>query len=552
MVGPILRVIFGGESLHWSPLLTSILGPPPSLEEVRKQLPWLIALTAMIKASSFFGERVIRGHLIRCLGRRLRRLILSWAIDLRLDERLAVGQGEIQHRLTVDVERVERWLDKGGASLFRDGLTTLSLLLSMILLSGYLGLVTLLIYPLLITPILLLNKRLKQAARGEISTAHSLHLWSKYTEDHLTTITANQRERDLHTGLERYHTYLEGAQSRLALLQGVAPSLTELMVSLLIASSLFGFTYGLDQHWWSAEELLSLFVCIIMLYQPIKSLGQAQQQWAQGHVAIERCLSFKVTAHAPLSSDTRSYEDCGNTKYSLHTLKLQIFSIYRHDHILHFNLQHELSRGDLISVSGPNGCGKSSLLFAIARLLNVSGYISYLDEKGEPIDHDKVDVRWLGLPTQLTHKNIERYLLSSLDSSSESPPFDELNELLTRFSFPQTRLQASLAEAIDRSPSALPIDTTLKLWDVFESLSLGERQKLGLVSVLHASHGGLLLLDEPESHLDELSRRILIKTLISRAMDTLIVVATHDRALIEASTYHIKLSEQLSTLGGPK
>ena len=51
-----------------------------------------------------------------------------------------------------------------------------------------------------------------------------------------------------------------------------------------------GFTWGLDHAWWSAEELISLFVCIIMLYQPIKSLGRAFQQWSYGQVVLHRCL----------------------------------------------------------------------------------------------------------------------------------------------------------------------------------------------------------------------------------------------------------------------
>ena len=106
LVGPLLRVIFGGEALSWSPLLHTMWGPPPTLLQVKASLPWLISIVALVKAISFYGERVIRGIVVRQVGRALRIRLMRWAIDLSEDERRALGQDEVRARLTVEADIV--------------------------------------------------------------------------------------------------------------------------------------------------------------------------------------------------------------------------------------------------------------------------------------------------------------------------------------------------------------------------------------------------------------------------------------------------------------
>ena len=183
-------------------------------------------------------------------------------LNLSEDERRALGQDEVRARLTVDVERVERWLEYGGASLIRDGLQVVLLSISAVMVSGWAGMMIMSVYPVLIAPIIWASRRLKRAARQEISSAHQLGRWSAYAEAHISRAQAQNQSHALLSALTEQHHHLERAQARLAHLQGAAPSFTELSVSWVIAGSLAGFMWGLDREWWSAEELMSLFVCI--------------------------------------------------------------------------------------------------------------------------------------------------------------------------------------------------------------------------------------------------------------------------------------------------
>jgi ABC-type lipoprotein export system ATPase subunit len=73
------------------------------------------------------------------------------------------------------------------------------------------------------------------------------------------------------------------------------------------------------------------------------------------------------------------------------------------------------------------------------------------------------------------------------------------------------------------------------------TLSGGEQQRLALAKTLHRP-GKVLLLDEPEAHLDTEGRRLLHKQLSNRISDgTCILAATHDEGLIAAAQSVVRM-----------
>lgn len=63
-------------------------------------------------------------------------------------------------------------------------------------------------------------------------------------------------------------------------------------------------------------------------------------------------------------------------------------------------------------------------------------------------------------------------------------------------------------------------------------LSGGQRRRVALAAAL-AGHADLLVLDEPDAHLDDEQLARLSRTLNDRAANTTIVVATHDRRWVD-------------------
>lgn len=160
--------------------------------------------------------------------------------------------------------------------------------------------------------------------------------------------------------------------------------------------------------------------------------------------------------------------------------------------VLH-GLSLEVGEGERVALLGRNGCGKSTALKAIARLLPAPGRVLL---EGQALA--RPDPRRIAALFQ------------------EAPiPYDlRVSELVALGG-------AYVAEAL----SAVALDGSRSLY----ALSGGERQRAHLARCL-AARPRLLLLDEPTNHLDLASRAALGAALSGRAA----LIATHDLALAAA------------------
>jgi energy-coupling factor transport system ATP-binding protein len=141
----------------------------------------------------------------------------------------------------------------------------------------------------------------------------------------------------------------------------------------------------------------------------------------------------------------------------------------------------QIGRGECVAIMGSNGSGKTTLALLAARLLSpTSGSIEH-DNTGE-----SAGVVFQNPDNQIVSISVEHELAFPL-GCRQVPP-DEMrtrvDESVVRFGFDSMR---------DTSPS---------------DLSGGEKQKLALASAMIA-RPGLLILDEPTSHLDQNSRDLL-------------------------------------------
>lgn len=193
----------------------------------------------------------------------------------------------------------------------------------------------------------------------------------------------------------------------------------------------------------------------------------------------------------------------------------QLCAGYRDRTVLH-EISFQLERGLLLSVVGPNGCGKTTLLRALAGLLPASGG----------------SIRYAGKPRGAYRRKEFARLCAFLPQTREIPemtvreftahgryPHLTFGQALTRADREQIELamqQARVAELADR-----PLG----------ELSGGQRQRAYLAMTL-AQDAAVLLLDEPTTYLD-IGQKLEMMELLTHAREwnkTMIAVL-HDLPL---------------------
>ena len=190
------------------------------------------------------------------------------------------------------------------------------------------------------------------------------------------------------------------------------------------------------------------------------------------------------------------------------------------------DLSFEVPDGRITAIIGPNACGKSTLLRALARLLRPRRGGVVLD--GEDIHR---------LPTREVAKRV-----GLLPQSPISPEGILVVDLVSRGRTPHQRLFQQWSEADEAAVrAALEATHTIDLADrPVDQLSGGQRQRVWIAMAI-AQETDLLLLDEPTTYLD-IAHQVDVLDLIDQLngdQGRTVVVVLHDLNLASRYAHHL-------------
>ena len=192
--------------------------------------------------------------------------------------------------------------------------------------------------------------------------------------------------------------------------------------------------------------------------------------------------------------------------------------LLRGDRCLFQNLNFALNSGELLLVEGKNGCGKTSLLRAIAGLLEF--------ETGQ--------VDWNGQSIMADHQVFR----SDLVWLSHRVGFKGDLTLVENLSF-ESGLRATSTDLLEPSLDRLGLAPLTGL--PFRALSAGQQRRVALARMLMAK-APLWMMDEPFTNLDS-GGQALVRELIAEhlAGNGLCVVASHQDIQLDAPVIRVPL-----------
>ena len=168
-----------------------------------------------------------------------------------------------------------------------------------------------------------------------------------------------------------------------------------------------------------------------------------------------------------------------------HNLQSNFLKLYRSDNLIFSNISFELSKGQHLLISGPNGTGKTSLLRVICGITIPTDGTVMWDE----LAINNVDCTYQDYLAYLGHKNA---LISELT------------------------VKESLEYSLDRNQSVESINRILEAFDLnkyldqyVEKLSNGQMRKVALSRIL-LSDKTLWILDEPLANIDPPGTQFLL------------------------------------------
>ncbi len=175
----------------------------------------------------------------------------------------------------------------------------------------------------------------------------------------------------------------------------------------------------------------------------------------------------------------------------------------------------DFKKGDIVTIIGQNGCGKSSLLRTLSNAVKpTSGSCIYLDK-----------------PLKEYKKREIAKKVAILPQIHDAPQDIDLRTLVSYGRFPYTSFSNALTEedwkVVDRTMEATGITHLAK--QKVSTLSGGERQR-GWIAMTLCQEPEILVLDEPTTYLD-INHQVEVLELISKLNKTLgitIIMVIHD------------------------
>jgi subfamily B ATP-binding cassette protein MsbA len=440
--------------------------------------PLLAALRGFLGYASSYclawvSERVIND---------LRVNVLRKLTSLSLDYFNNATIGDLITRVNGDTAMLQRCLNVGLSDAFKEPVTILGILLGLFLIDWQLTLLTMVFFPLVILPVIVLGKKVRRSARAGVKTSVVQASLIVETLSGIRAVKAFNLENRMVERFRKLSLQLFGSSMRITRAKEIANPIVETVGSLgfgvlVVIVAIRGARL---------EDMISLLAGVAFIYTPIRKLTGIHNLLEQTHAGVERLM--QVLAEQPSVREPSLPTPIPRFEHELHIDNLS-FS-YGHRDVLH-NVSLRIPRGSKLGIAGESGSGKSTLVNLLFR---------FYDPTQGAIHIDHLDLRNASLSDL-------RNLMALV--SQEIVLFDMTvaeNIACGRLDASQADIEAAARAAFaDDFIRRMPEGYQTRVTERGANLSGGQRQRLAIARAF-VRNAPILVLDEATAALDAKSQ----------------------------------------------
>jgi ATP-binding cassette, subfamily B, bacterial MsbA len=533
LVGPVLRSLFLGSANE--PKIPIGAG---TLEQISKLLDksdigtisLAIVIAASIKGAAFFGQTILAGRAGSNVLHDLRLRLYHGLLKINPLSKEARSRGDLIARFTIDIEEVEKAIAKGLVAFVRDGMQILTLAALALMLDPLLGIVGLVAFPPIAVLIIRIGKRLRQRRAKVHEAFGSLGNIVEETAVSLPVIRAFNAEKMLLDRFSLRSKKILTSTVRAIATRAFSSPLNEILGAAALAITLWYARDRINSQALTPEAFISFFTALLLLYQPVKGLGQAQHAVQAGLAALERLAPFTKTENAPATDPFAKKAFDKNVEVVLNNVSTG----YEKETDVLTGLDLTIVPGSRTAVVGVSGAGKSTLLNLLQGFLPIR--MGQITIGGKPIEKSETMPRLFAPVPQEPHL-FDDTIRTNVRCGRPDADNYEIEEACKA---------AGVAKFADQMERGL--DT--QIGPDGTNLSVGQRQRVCLARAL-VSLAPILLLDEVTASLDGQTEEALVTSLDEFLAGRTVLVVTHRLATARWADNLVLLEDGKAALRGP-
>ena len=443
-------------------------------------------------------------------------------------------KGDVLTRLTNDVQEVEYGILHFLEVAFKEPVTIIATLVTMLILSPQLTLFVLIILPISGFIIGKIGKTLKQASansqqlQGVINslvdeTISGIRIIKSFTAEKKLSerfATINQQHNKIGTGMIRK--------------RDLSTPLSEFLGICVVVVVLFIGGRMVINHTspLSAEAFIAFIVIFSQIIQPAKAFSNAFYFIQKGLASLKRIEELLHEKNKIINAENAAVVDVFTDKIEFKNVS---FAYDEVDVLKNINL--EIPKGKKIALVGVSGSGKSTFIQLLLRFFDVTNGEILIDGKNiKTITQENLRAL-TGLVTQQTT------LFNDTATNNIA--------LGKEVDFSAIQNAATLANAADFIEK-LPQQYETNIGDNGIKLSGGEQQRLTIARAIY-KNAPILILDEATSHLDSNSEKLVHDALQNLLQNKTAIIIAHRLSTVQFAdkintNFYLKKAPFLTTL----